>query len=269
MRKLQIIPFLFAFILFALVCSDIYAGKDITEIKIKGVHGTARGDESSSLESVKQKAINNAKIEALRKAGIEEDITSYQSLFRSETETSYEELYTSDILNNINGVIKDVEVVYENMAINEHGFIEVWVIIDATVIKYETKKDICFDAWVNGINKFYKTGDKLNFSIKPSLDSYMKVFVISETESFLLFPNSYEPSIRLNQHTCYFFPYKKVDYILDTDEHLETHRIIIVLTKEDIPFTGEASYEDITKWIFSIPRDQYILKSFDFTVTNN
>ncbi len=54
-------------------------------------------------------AINNAKVDALRKAGIEEHINSYTDYFRSGSNNKMEELFTSDVLSNIRGSVTKIE----------------------------------------------------------------------------------------------------------------------------------------------------------------
>jgi len=38
--------------------------------------------------------------------------------------------------------------------------------------------------------------------------------------------------------------------------------------KEDIPYTNDVEYKKIIDWIFSIPPDMRIIKSFGFSVVN-
>ena len=90
-----------------------YSQKKTSEDKIKGISGTAVGGANLSPEQVKQKAIDDAKVNALREAGISENINSYTDYFRSESEDKFEELFTKDILSNINGTVKDIEVIEE------------------------------------------------------------------------------------------------------------------------------------------------------------
>jgi hypothetical protein len=42
--------------------------------------------------------------------------------------------------------------------------------------------------------------------------------------------------------------------------------MIMVLTKQEIYYTGEVEYQKIIDWIFSIPPDLRLIKSFGFTV---
>ena len=132
-----------------------YAQKDYEEIKLKDIQGKAVGGEIETPKQVKSKAVNNAKIEALRKAGIEENINSYSDLFKTEESNKYEELFISNVFSNIRGSVKDVEILSTKQGFTPEGQIQVTVVINCTVIKYNTSSDLTFDAWIDGFKMFY------------------------------------------------------------------------------------------------------------------
>ena len=246
-----------------------YAGKDYKEIKLKKIQGIAVGGESETLEHVKIKAINNAKIEALRKAGIEENINSYSNLFKSEDSNNYEELFTSNVFSNIRGSVKDIEILNLKKEFTPEGQMKVAVIINCTVIKYNTTSDLTFDAWIDGFKLFYNNNEALEFTVKPSKDAYLKAFLITNDDAYVLFPNDYEKSYLLKKDTEYKFPSQKIEYILTSEKKSKIHRVIVVLLKEDIPYTEEVTYKNITRWIFNIPPHERVVKSFGFSVIDN
>lgn len=254
---------------FLIVASqNIQAQKKTKEIKINNVNGVAVGGETETLLQVKARAINDAKINALKKAGIAENISSYSDFFKSENKNNYDEIFTSDILSDIRGAVKDIEEVKVSKSFTETGVFKVDVIINCIVLKYTSKKDLTFGAWIDGFGMYYKNHDYLKFKIKSSKDAYLKVFVFSETDAYVLFPNDYEESFQLKSNKEYIFPVGNVDYELETTKSKEIHRAIIVLTKDDIPFTEEVKYKNIVDWIFTIPPDQRIIKTFGFSVVN-
>ncbi len=249
--------------------SNAFAGGKKKEIKVKNIKGTAIGGENETIEELRAKAIAEAKVEALREAGIEENIAAFQDLFTSEKDDDFEELFTSDILSDIQGAVKEVEVIHEEKKFNAHGNLEMSVVINCTVVKYKVKKDLTFNFWVEGFEKFYNHESTLNFSVKPAADAYVKVFVITKSESYLLFPNDYQKSFMMQKDQRYNFPSPDLDYVLETEKDEEMHRTILVLLKNDIPYTEEVNYKNITKWIFSIPPDERMIKSFAFNVVKN
>jgi hypothetical protein len=251
-----------------LAVQPVFADKDVQEIKLIGIKGVAIGSANESLEHVEHRAINEAKIKALKQAGIEENIASFTDYFKMEDNEKYEDLFTTDFLSDIRGAVKDVDVVDTKKSFDEFGQLKIEVVINCTVVKYLTEKDLTFDAWVEGIGMFYQNETGLLFKIKSSKDTYVKIFLFSQTEAFQLFPNNYENSYLLKANTEYKFPSETMDYTLETNKKSEMHRMIMVFMKEDIPYTNDVEYKQIIDWIFSIPPHGRVIKSFGFSVVN-
>ena len=259
---------LISFIMFLLMFQLVYADNDVKEIKLLKVKGSATGAVSESIEQVTHRAINEAKIIALKQVGIEENITSFTDYFQMEDKGKYEDMFASDFLSDIRGAVKDVDVVDTKRSFDEFGNLKIEVLINCTVVKYLTEKDLAFDAWIEGVGMYYQNETDLIFKIKPSKDAFVKIFLLSETEAFQLFPNKFENSYLLKGNAEYKFPSETMDYTLETNKKSEPHRMIIVIMKEDIPYTNEVEYKQIIDWIFSIPPHLRVLKSFGFSVVN-
>ncbi len=240
-----------------------------TEHKIKSAIGVAVGGQSMSPDQVQEMSINKAKVDALHKAGIEENINSYTDYFRSESNDKMEELFTSDILSNIRGNVKDIVIIGQpERSFTPEGQIQIKTEISCTVVKYTTSKDLSFDAWITGIknNKLYIENDTLTFQIKPSLPCYVKAFMFTN-ESYILLPNTYEPPVLLDAFIEKEYPSANISYILDAGGNdKEMNRMVFVLTKANIPYTGNTDYKEITDWIMTIPPDERVIKSFAFEV---
>lgn len=237
------------------------------EEDLKNITGIAIGSEEMTLEQVKQKAINSAKIEALKAAGIEENINSYSDYFRSESDNKMEELFASDILSDIRGTVKNIEVVNTNKGFTNEGNLKVTVTINCTVIKYNSERDMTFDAWVDGVKMFYKENDGLEFKVKTTQECYLRAFMFGPKEAYVLLPNDYEKSFILQAQTEYKFPYNVEEYTLyTTGPKKEANRLVLVFTKKDVYYTGEVDYKGITDWIMSIPPDERSIKTFGFDI---
>lgn len=252
--------------LFSIISQVVYAQEKVEEIKMNSVFGVAVGGDTESVGQVTQRAINEAKVEALKRTGIVKNITSFTDYFQSESNEEYEELFTSDILADIRGAVKAVEVINTKKSFDEAGRLMIEVEINCVVLKYLTEKDIAFDAWVDGVGMFYQNEENLRFKLKPSKDAYVKIFIFSETEAFQLFPSEYEKSYLLRANIEYEFPSKMMDYTLFTNKKTEVHRMIMVFMKKNIPYTNNIEYKKIIDWIFSIPPDSRVVKTFGFNV---
>ncbi|MBI9068327.1 MAG: hypothetical protein JEZ09_13620 [Salinivirgaceae bacterium] len=258
--------------LFVFLCSTslVFSQRKSSEHKVNNIQGVAVGSASQTPEEVKQKAINNAKVNALKSAGIEENISSYSDYFRSESDNTMEDLFTSDILSNINGTIKDINISHQLFEIDNEGNIKCNLTINCSVIKYKTKKDLAFDAWVDGIKMLYNAGDGLTFTIKPTKDCFIRAFVFTD-KSYVLLPNAYEHSKKLLAQNKYTFPDPKImdpyELTLESEKKdKELNRLVLVFLKEDIYYTGKINYKDITSWIMSIPPDDRIIKYYSYAI---
>lgn len=257
---------LIVLVLFSTLSIPVLAQRNKTEEhKIKNITTWAVGSGTQTPEQVKQMAIDKAKIEALKAAGIEENINSYSDYFRSESDGKMSDLFTSDILSNIKGNVKNVEIVTHNNEFTPEGNIKVTVTINCTVVEYKTSKDLMFESKIDGIKMMYTEGDLLTFKVWSSGDAYLRVFMFA-TEDFIIFPNNWEQSFMLKANETYEFP-QKIEITLDAGgAKKETNRLVFVLLKRDIPYTGDVDYKLITDWIMSIPPDERAIKSFGFEV---
>jgi hypothetical protein len=181
-----------------------------------------------------------------------------------------EELFTSDILSNINGTVKDVVVLETRPGFTPENQIKCDVKISCTVVKYKTTKDMAFTAEIDRVKSIYKVGEGLEFSVKPHKQCYIRAFMFT-SESYVLLPNDYEQSTLLTAQTIHEFPDKEIigSYEMTIeDEKLdrETNRLVILLLKQDLYYTGKINYKDITDWIMSIPPDERMIESFAFDI---
>lgn len=231
-------------------------------VHLKGIKGQAFISGDISPNQAKLLAINDAKINALKAAGIGENISSYQLLFNSQEKNEYSQFFTSDIQSEIQGAVESFDIINQNTISKSDIELYLEVTIDASVIKYDTKSDTNFDVFVYGIKGVYNNNDKLTFGVKTTKPCYLTIFNISDTEATLLFPNSYEKSNLFNPLKTYQFPIAQVDYILDTEmKDKEVNRLIFVFTKTLVPFIKMnddqlTSSDAIFSWIYNIMPDQ-------------
>ena len=261
-------------VLFFLCVSTIcFSQKKVQVKEVKGV-GFIAGDVSEN--QARQNAINDAKVNALKEAGIEEHINSYQTLFSSQNNKDFSQFFSSDIQSEMQGAVKSYTVKSENKIVNPKSKqVEYQVVIDAEVVKYETKPDINFDAIVEGIKGAYNNHDKLSFTVKTTKTCYINIFCITDKEATLMYPNALEPDKVIQFGKVHSFPLlpEKLDYELETmEKYKETNRLIFVFTKEPMTYInikGENQNTDIEKiftWIYSIMPDQRKVLYFPFEI---
>jgi hypothetical protein len=247
----------------------VLAQKPPKKIHMYGVWGEAVQSATETLLQCKNRAINEAKIAAMRKAGVSENITSYSTFFQSEVKSEYEDVFKTDILNDINGYVIVNEELEVNKKIDDFNNLIVKVKIDATVLKYEFTRDLTFDAWVTGLDQAgYLSTDAIEFSIKPSQDMYIRIFDLVDQKVYPIYPNILEKNKVFNKGELVFFPTTdELQYIFEFEGERESHNFIVLLLKEDIVYTSNSlKSKNLLNWIFSIPPDQRVVKTYSFDV---
>lgn len=258
------------YIIFLLLLAiSVYSQKSIDVEKIKGECVIA-GDVSPNM--AKERALNDAKVNALKAAGIDETVNSYQLLFTSQAKNDYSQFFSSDIQSEMQGAVKSVKVLSEKIYCSNDNRIICEVIINAVVVKYTTKADAGFKSNIDGIKGVYNHGDNLTFNLKVTQNCYLTIFNITDSEAGVLFPNEYEKENALKKQDVYNFPMAKIDYSLgNNSKNQEINRLIFVFTKKEIPFIKmnreqNTTSETIFNWIYSIPPDERYMEYFTLSI---
>lgn len=220
-----------------------------------------------SEEIAKQKALADAKVDALKKAGVAEHISSYDMLFKSEVGDKFEEVFMSDKQSEIRGAVQDYTMRVEK-GLDEQKNFYLEVTIDATVILYNTSADPAFSVEIDGIKQGYKNGEMLIYTVTPSQNCYLNIFNLYEKNATLIFPNKVEKQQLFEAGKTYRFPIARElpdGYELEkTTKEPEKNKLVFVFTKSLIPYIKfkivnddqYTSFEDISSWMFSISPDK-------------
>lgn len=251
------------FTLLAIVTLSVLSSFSQEIRHVKGAKGSYQISGSVSEEEAKVKALAEAKVNALKMAGVSENIKSYDMLFKSEIGSKYEEVFMSDKQSEIRGAIKDYTMEFTK-GLDEYKNFNIEVTIEANVILYKTSADPAFTVNIEGIKQGYQNGEKLSFTITPSINCYLNIFNIYDKNAALTYPNSYEKQQMLEAGKAYTFPLNKnIDYPLErTTVDPEKNKLIFVFTKDLIPFmkykgeSQETNFEDVSSWLFSISPDR-------------
>jgi hypothetical protein len=222
-----------------------------------------------TLDEVKKRAIEEAKLNAMVKAGISENVKVSDFLYTYEDEEKFRDIFQFFISTETGADIMVENVRELKRDINEFGNILIEVEIDAAIYKHNEEKDPTFKFVVNGIRDIYYENDPLDFSFEPSRDGYLKIFNVAADDAFMLFPyhddgNSYlndEDNRLFKKKIKVNFPVNKMidGYYFQLEQKNQTSEfnlLIFVFTKEDYPFLGEVDVPNIMKWIFDIPLDR-------------
>lgn len=243
------------------------ASTDIEKIKITGVTGVGY---DVCIPAARERAINAAKVQALNDAGVSERIFSFTDLFQAETDDTYFDLFTSQVFTDIRGFVSDVDIIDEKREFTTGDNIKFEVKINCKVLKYNTAPDPMFRAEIKGIEPIAYDNSLLEFTVKPTKDSWLYVFCVSDDEKLaeLLHPSINQPKFLLEGGQNYNFPNapgREWRLSLDGKEKI-IGRVIIVLTKEPYPYTASVRYKNIMNWIFNIPPDMRTIETFAINI---
>ncbi len=257
----------FAGCLLFFLCLTAAVAQERTEVS--SVHGEWVVSNDITLPEAREKAIAAAKAEALRKAGVPERVTESSLLYRSDSKTSQAELFESITSVDVFGEVAEYTVLKEDKKFNEVGNLiyEVW--IDATVVIHKDARDAGFTFSVSGVHEKYKSPDKLVFDIVPAKNAYLTAFVISGNEGARLYPNRIEKNEMLKAGVVRRFPgTKSLEYEVSTEKDREINYVILLITKQEVPFMLEETPNNILKFISQINPGEKAVKTYSLMIQN-
>ena len=240
-----------------------------------------------SFNQATEEALIEAKKEALRKAGISEQIYSTQILTSSSKNDKLDENFIEDVFLNIGGTIKSWEYVQKPYKKHKDGMDFVSVTIKAKIKKYNSKPDPMLNARIEGILPSYKsnvsgkTENNIHITIIPSIDCYLKIFYVSESQTAMMYP--LEASNKENELEIFKDKKliqnesRKIDYISPySEKENENGRLFFILTKQPFPYPYSKEDEDgyytvtyfdkIINWYNSIEPNEKNILSEPFSV---
>jgi hypothetical protein len=217
-------------------------------------------------EKARTLAMERARMNALENAKVGTDVTTESNVLISDLVNKFVSVSNLEI----QGEFESIKVVDEYPEILSDKRLIYKVHIKAVVKVGKVKKDLEFDAAVNGFSNTYRENENLTFSVKPSKDCYLHIFWFDETgKGEMLYPNDYEPITLFNADTEYFFPQTKgIAYTQkkETDIPIEATNYVFVFTKDKLVYTetGKKAKTDLDRlyeWIVKIPSDRRIVKN--------
>lgn len=265
---------LILFLLFILFSTHLLAQKKIPV--------TAEGRYEArdlTLEEVRNKAIDEAKKNAMVKAGISENVQVSNFLYTFEDDEKFKDIFQSFVSTETGADIIVEEVIEKKRDINEFGNILIEVEIKAVIFKHKSEKDPTFKFKVESIREFYLNGDPVEFTFLPAQDGYLKIFNVTNESASLLYPYTDESNSILNDKKGVLFkknlkvrfpinPNMDYYYFDISDDHAdkEFNLLIFVYTKEDIPFLEDENVNSIMRWIYELPLNEREVAQYGIVV---
>ena len=218
-------------------------------------------------------ALADAKQNALKEAGVAEDIRSHVVLYMGADNTAARGYATGEL----DMVMLDGQVRVKQADLDtamRNGMLQVTATVRAEVLT-EDGADKEFSLRVSGMKPIYREGERVEFSIQPSKDCYLRIFWFSppkstRSEGGQLYPFSGKYSDRLfHADSTYHYPRMPQDCVTGNLQKLilenegtadvEYNVIFVVATKKKIAYDRPAfTYEEFVRWLWTLPRDGYV-----------
>ena len=258
---------IYHFIIVALFLSNIMSGNAQQYFKVNNVSGSCV-IANISPEKAKENALFNAKIEALRQAGIPEnllaEITQMGEIF----------IETSNI--EIGGGITEYEIVSDEIRIAQEGKSRILiseVVINAKVVKYNKESDPSFQIKVQALKSVYKEQETLYFDVTAYQNGYLRIFLFEEdgTGTQIYPDKAIEPDMLFMKNNTIKFPINDHYYYVvektDKTKNKEINRILFLFLKDNINFTEDyINLQSILNWKAGISPDKRTQVFREFTI---
>ena len=257
----------FALTLLSLGSGQLFAQREqTTEVWATGYY-TVSKDENITIKEAYAKALFNAKEEALRKAGVFENIHSIAIIEIGGGDENFKEINSELARIELEGrvLVKDKT---EEMQ-SQGGLYTYITTIHADVKVEETEEDLLFDFEENGLRNTYLDGEKMTFTVTPTKDCYLRIFYFDRSASIQLFPDTNYMDILFESDVPVTFPLpndqryldgpfsRPQEYTMELSENgidIEQGVLLIIALKNRVPFSKEVTYENVIRWLFKIKR---------------
>lgn len=228
------------------------------QIPVKKAVGRWEVTGGVSLVEAEEMALWEAKREALRLAGVEDELqyiyTAFQTADRENFSFMYHRLSRLEVAGSVSVKQKQVRKYYDEV----HDRIFVEVTIKASVSNH-TRRDAGFKIELEGIHRTYREHDVLTFSCLAYADCYLTIFLFDRNNAFHLYPNKLERSTGLKKGEKLQIPFSRevvYELLKSSDDIIENNVLLVVATRKPIPFIGDVTYERVLEWLVGIPVDE-------------
>jgi len=263
--KSKILHIIFAVLFFHFITG----GNAQQNIQVKNATGSCI-IANISPEKAKEEALFNAKVDALRKAGIPENVLA--------NVTKMGEFFLETSTAEIGGGVIGYDIVDEDIKIvtpegERSKILIVEIIINANVIKYDKEKDPSFQLQVQGIKKVYGNNETLTFSVTPYQNGYLRIFFFDEDGlGEQIYPDKkLEPNeLFLHDETINFPKNDQYYYVLkltDKTKPKEINRMLFIFLKDNIHYTeNKATMHSVLNWAAKISPDRRTQEFREFII---
>ena len=239
-------------------------------IREVNVTGSYAADENEAPADAYANALFDAKKEALKAAGVYENISSTAIIEIGGSGENFREINSELARIELEGrvLVKKKEQSMQQY----NGLYKYIVTILADVKVEESEEDLKFDFMMEGLRNTYLEGENVSFTITPTADCYLRIFYFDPNSNEQLYPiEKVYKDIHFEANVPVSFPlphdirylYDRLsiaqDYTMrltDKNNDFEQGVLLVIALKDDLPFNKEVTYENVMNWLFRIKRSQ-------------
>ena len=257
-----------------ILCSPLYAQRNHEHTRRVMVTDTFVDNGNMSINEGLTQALWKAKKKALREAGVLENIHTITIVTFDNKGSEYQEIYSEVGQLELEGHISIKDQKNQGPIPVNNLFLYI-VTITADVLIDEAEEDLHFNFDTKGFQNIYHSGEKMSFTITPTMDCYLRIFYFGETDNdnTLLYPVKdklkdlpfkadvpvqFPPEDRKFLYDMIFEYSMEVDD-KNNDEKIERGEILIIALKDNIPFTttnGKITKQEVFSWLSKIKKNE-------------
>lgn len=218
----------------------------------------------------KAQALLEAKKQALREAGVLENISSSSIVIMGGSNSEFQEISSELSRIEMEGRIRVKEQIDMDPVFTNDHLIKYSTTIQAEVVVEETEEDLNFQFKMDGFKNLYLSGEKISFTLTPAMDCYFRIFYFTgkSSENAQIFPIDGifkdvqfiggEPVSFPPEDTRFLFnaPFDYTMEINESKDNIEHGFVLIVALKKPYKYVDEVTYENVIRWLAKIKRNE-------------
>ena len=192
----------------------------------------------TDIEAIRMKALNNARADALSKAGV--TVTAGDTRLLSETENTFTDFYAKFAESSTKGIILEEKIIREGDAKRIEGTTyKIEIEIDAKVALQQGEPDPAFSVTLESSKQLVKEGEPFTLTVTSTKAGYLTIFNVYQDSLSVVFPNSIDRVNLIEGNKPFIFPPHKayeLEMALPNGKTTSSEMFIAVVTTENIPF---------------------------------
>lgn len=249
-------------LLLSFILCSLYA-----QVRVDNATGIWEISRDITPAQAEQKALFEAKREAIRMAGIPEKINTSTFVIRTVDSLYLDHFQTEISTIQINTQVKVLQKEIRNEYDPQSQRLSKVVMITAEVFE-ELQTDRFSPFFLQGIKNSYRAGEQIRFSFQPTDTCFFYLFNFDPEEASLLYPNTYEESRPFLPGKTYDFPLNRlITYSVnkkDKNIRYEQNITLAVVTRKNVPFDRDVSITQVLEWLYAIPISERYEEVYSF-----